>query len=326
MHLDRYTPSVSAPSIFQTKAWRQAWLLAWQQQSQAGESYSVPIKIKGLYRAHSNFPLGCQSPGLRSIRSEYFTPDTESFSDYLNAVLVDTSHQLTFPDVIVGSPFYQALQQLAIRQKRIRVVEKNPDLAYSVQTGTGTFNNYLAHLGSNTRLKLYNRRKRLASLGTVALTKSKDDDTFLDQLNAFHQVRWGKPCYQGNNLVFIRSLLPALRAEGHSVCLSELRVDQKVISVLLDIQVGQRIYNLQSGFIEDFSKGVSTGLLHLGYQLESAFNDSSVSAYDFMAGHGKNANYKARIATQKLPLTDVVLVKSQILKAMYQLQHWLQRR
>jgi hypothetical protein len=39
-----------------------------------------------------------------------------------------------------------------------------------------------------------------------------------------------------------------------------------------------------------------------------------------MAGNGKNSNYKEKIASHYLELTDVVLVKSRLMKSLYTLQ------
>lgn len=313
---------------FQTQAWTQAWLTAWGEQPEAHISeppflYRTPFSIKGLFSLSSHQVVGSSSQTIRSIRSEYFRP-VQSTEEFLGTAIAMTHHQLVLSDVIQNSGFHNAVLQYCDRHNLL-LQEKNPATAYSVNTVDGSFTEYLKDLGSNTRLKLFNRRVRLATEGAISHTEATDVSAFINQLNQFHSDRWGKPCYQGNNLVFIKEFLARLPEEGHQVHCHELRIDDEVVSVLLDLRVGNRIYNLQSGFYEDQFKGVSLGTLHLGYQIENAFNLPDIAAYDFMAGAGKNTDYKTRLATQQIQLCDLVIAKSRLLAMLYQAQQKLQK-
>src|SRR5690606_40849246 len=65
---------------------------------------------------------------------------------------------------------------------------------------------------------------------------------------------------------------------------------------VFDISYQGRKYNLQTGYQENFHKSISLGTLHFGYQIEAAFRDPDVAFYDFMAGKGKNSDYKKSLA------------------------------
>jgi hypothetical protein len=91
---------------------------------------------------------------------------------------------------------------------------------------------------------------------------------------------------------------------------------------VLDINVNGRVYNLQSGYLENFAKGISLGTLHFGYQIEAAFKSEKVGFYDFMAGNGKNSNYKASLANKTAQFNTVILVRNPILKMLYKIRKW----
>lgn len=117
----------------------------------------------------------------------------------------------------------------------------------------------------------------------------------------FHLQRWGKPCYAGENLLFIQKIFDALYADGKFVDLSVLSLNDKPISAVLDIHYGSRIYNFFSvWFCPETSKNISLGIIHFGYQIESACNNPMIDYYDFMAGAGKQVDYNQSISTNKL--------------------------
>lgn len=313
---------------FQTKAWRNAWLTAWGSKPHSidhtSDIYRTPFKVKGLLTLSADQVVGSGSQALRSVRREYFRP-RQSADSFLHAAFDSTKHQLIMSDVVQNSHFYRAVKEFG-HQHQIKILEKNPSVAYSLDTASLSFSDYLNQLSSNTRAKLCNRRQRLARHGTITLTRADEHQSFIDVLNRFHQKRWGKPCFQGRNRVFISELIAQLPEEGADVQCNELRVNGDVESVLLDIRLGNRVYNFQSGYSEDRFKGLSLGTLHLGYQIETAFNEATVTTYDFMAGSGRSTNYKAKLANQSVNLCDMVLVKSRILSSLLKVQDWVGNR
>lgn len=312
------------PTLFQTAAWEQAWLETWGQQlakdpgiqlDHQSHSYHVTRRVKGLLPIRTATTIGCSERGVPSIRREYYRASVGQIKAQLQA----TTGQYVFSDVILGSPTYHSIKTQA-QQQGLLVLEQDQAHAYSVNTSTN-YPAYLEQLSANTRPKLHNRRKRLNDSGTVSHADLWPDvDDFIEQLNHFHQQRWGKPCYQGLNLAFIRKLLPLLEEEGHAVGLHCLAVDGRPVSLLLDIEVNSRIYNLQSGYEEQFRPGLSLGTLHFGYRIEQAFETPHIQAYDFMTGEGKNSNYKASLATQSCQLVTLIAVKPYWLKLLYRLK------
>ncbi|AHI29926.1 hypothetical protein AU14_01120 [Marinobacter similis] len=81
------------------------------------------------------------------------------------------------------------------------------------------------------------------------------------------------------------------------------------------------MYNLQSGYSEDFHKKLALGSLHLGYCIEEAFRDPEVRLFDLLAGGGKHENYKIKLATNITPLISVMIVRGKLLKLLYRLKH-----
>lgn len=108
--------------------------------------------------------------------------------------------------------------------------------------------------------------------------------------------------------------------------MTELVCDNTVVSVLYDVQSGDRVYNLQAGFNEALHKKLSPGTLHLGYAISEAFEDSGVRYYDLLAGYGKNTFYKAKFRGEEVGFTTLEFVRSPVLKLAYQCQAWLPQR
>lgn len=182
---------------------------------------------------------------------------------------------------------------------------------------TGQFKDYLASLGAKTRLKLYNRRKYLESLGEVTLERATSDriDHFFSALNELHSRRWDKDLFAGERLEFHRRLTERLSARGAvNFCL--LCVDGKPQSALYNIRVDGRDYGIQSGFNDKFDKKITLGALHYGYLIESAF-DSDVETFDFLAGEGKLSGYKNHYTTTSRELGVVQIIRNPLLRFAY---------
>lgn len=319
-------------SVFQTKAWQRSWWETWGdnpgfelvKDSGNGENgvYLAKYRFKGL-PIRSLECVGVSHRCVSTPRTEYntVTGHVEKPDEYDRLLKLLTSLRWTeavFCDFRVNSREYASLKRLA-RDKRWlwRLLEE--DTAYSVDT-TGTFQDYLASLGSNTRLRLYNRRKILESLGEVKLKEVTTDEEgeFFGHLARFYQHRWGSPCFGGDKgMEFQRKFLQRLPAEGGRPRLTELWLDKRLISVLYNVEYQGRVYNLQGGFDDQVHKKVSPGTLHLGYAIEQCFESNDVEAFDMLVGTGKNENYKVRIATDGEPLASVMIVRSWLFRLIY---------
>ena len=155
------------------------------------------------------------------------------------------------------------------------------------------FHEYLTVLGKNTRLKLYNRRSLLQSIGQVELEYAGEDtiDEFLANLNALDTPRWGRVCFGPESLAFHSRVAHSFYREG-ALRLSCLKVNDEVVSVLYNICFKGVEYNIQSAYREDFHPKIALGTLHLGYSIERAFQDKSVNSFDLLFGAGKKSFYK----------------------------------
>jgi hypothetical protein len=155
------------------------------------------------------------------------------------------------------------------------------------------FTSYLAKLGKNTRLKLFNRRRYLNEHFDAKQEYAHHNDVvdYLNQLNTLHAIRWGKACFTNKKLAFHTNLCIDAAKQGN-LRLSRLIVNGEVVSVLYNIVSNQVEYNLQAGYLEKFDKKLSLGTLHLGYAIERAFADESIVYFDLLVGEGKNTPYK----------------------------------
>jgi hypothetical protein len=182
---------------------------------------------------------------------------------------------------------------------------------HQCELGAG-FAAYLRGLGASTRRSLFHLRRRLASDGALLLESvdSSHCDDALTALNDLHARRWQRPAYSATALAFHGEICRLFGAAGQ-LRVSRLRVGAQVVSVLYDVRIGTRQYNLQMGFDPAHSQGVSLGLLHLGFQMERAA-DEGVATYDLLAGRGKTADYKPRLASLQTPMATVHAMRGRL--------------
>lgn len=319
-------------SVFQTEAWQKSWWDTWGDTPGFEKVVESRKGANGLYLANYKFKgfpirsLECIGTSHRRIatpRTEYNTLLGNAANSDPYSLLVEllTSCKWTeavITDLCINSTEYEVLQKV-VQDKRWmwRVLEE--DTGYSVNT-TGSFENYLASLGSNTRLRLFNRRKLLNSLGKVCVRDilPEEQESFLHHLDRFYRKRWGSPCFGGTDgMAFQRKFLERLPAEGGKPRLSELRMDNRVISLLYNVEYQGRVYNIQGGFDDNVHKKLAPGTLHFGYVIEQCFEDNRIGAFDMLIGAGKNENYKAHIATDREPMNTVMIVRNWLFRLLY---------
>ncbi|MEX2475903.1 GNAT family N-acetyltransferase [Marinobacter sp.] len=320
-------------SLFQTHAWQSAWWDTWgdaeglrlirQWDGHISGLYESKYRLKGILPVRSLQFVGTSYRKLRTPRTEYnrFCPEHLSGKDLLAAmVTVLESHSWTevvFSDLLSGSEELSALVTIAATHKwafRINAA----DQGYAVATN-GSFANYLAQLGSSSRLRLYNRRKLLESHGKVCLENAweGDPENFFQTLNKFHRARWNKDCVTDKSLGFHLKFLARVTEEGGQPQLSVLTCGGVVVSLLYNVWFDGVVYNIQAGFDETFHKKLSPGSIHLGYAIEEGFRRNDTWRFDFLAGQGKNEDYKSRFATENYQFISVMLVKNLLFRALY---------
>lgn len=260
-----------------------------------------------------------------TVRTEYLEFITErqsadevcmAFASYIAAS--DCWDEIVMCDVLRTTPTCRAMQSVGRRHGWLSFV-RFLDKGVRIVT-TGSFENYLSGLGGNTRLKLFNRRKYLDSLGRVEMdhADSSTVDDFFSILNRFHRERWGKDCFAGESLHFHKQFLQRL-AEGSNYDFERISVDGRPISVIYNVKAVDTIFNLQSGFDAHFDSKLSLGTLHMGLAIERAFADQEVRAFDLLAGRGKKHFYKAHFNGETVEFITLQLVRRRLLKLIYQI-------
>ncbi|MBS8238950.1 GNAT family N-acetyltransferase [Marinobacter lipolyticus] len=320
-------------SLFQSHAWQSAWWETWGGEPgfrlvrrwHGGTSglYESRYRLKGILPVRSLQFVGTSYRKLRTPRTEYnrFCPQGQTGKELIAAMVRVLERQpwteVVFNDLLSGSEELSALVTIAATHKwafRIHAADEG----YAVATD-GYFRDYLAALGPNSRLRLYNRRKLLEAQGEVRLDNAwpARPQEFFEALNRFHRSRWHKDCVTERSLGFHLKFLARIVEEGGRPQLSLLTCDGDIVSVLYNVWYDGVVYNIQAGFQEAFHKKLSLGSLHLGYAIEDAFEHPETRRFDFLAGEGKNEDYKSRFANENYQFISVMLVKSLMFRALY---------
>jgi hypothetical protein len=258
-----------------------------------------------------------------TVRSEYISPvfdrqKLEVLYKSLQAYIL--SHPCNTSFIFPDTPTNQ-MPRLNYWQHRMDFGYRNPV--------SGNFEQYLSTLGRMTRLKAFNRRNYLEEhYSNVEFSLLKPESTQLDDffnhLNTFHLLRWGKPCFEQGAVEFHKQLLQG--PLGKNAFLSYLIVDGLVVSASYNIQVGDVIYNVQSGYLEDFDKKISLGTLHMGWLIELAFKNTEVNYFDFLAGFGRAEDYKKHYRGDVTEFYTLQYFSSQLIGNLYCSRFWLKLR
>ncbi|PAU81200.1 GNAT family N-acetyltransferase [Halovibrio salipaludis] len=336
----------SADPLFMGWPWLYSWWETWGQRlglelvlyaAYEGERL---VGIAPLFRHRYRSPVGITLNRLHflgnawriqpTVRTEYcgIIAEEGQESTVIEAVLAELI-QLSWHELIISD---QRLQDMLRWQEAFdRLGEANSAVPRSVDSGVrvqvnGDFREWLANLGANTRLKAFNRRRYLEERGELSVfdMPTEDADAFLSKLNAFHQDRWGKPCFEDEALEFHRALLK--RFPSSRTHLSVMAFNGEPISALYDICAGHTRYNLQLGFNEHFDRKVAPGTLHLGYAIEESFRNDAVDTFDMLAGRGKKSFYKSHFRGEQVHFLTVQFVRHPLMRWIYRIQSWLPGR
>lgn len=337
----------AADPLFMSWAWLYSWWETW------GKSLDLELVLLGIYRPGEQALVGI-APLYRhrfriaigmdvtrlhflgnawrvspTVRTEYvgliadFRMEEDVAREVVNFLKRKEWDELVIPDSrqFNGGIFGKILSDECNAVPVLRSESKGVRVDTS-----GSFRTWLGLLGANTRLKAFNRRaifeKELGGHWDLVEKDQVNQSKFLDCLNQFHQIRWGKPCFDEKALQFHLNLLSRLSGDQRPD-LSALIVGGTVVSVLYDIKAGESVYNLQAGFDEAFHRKLSLGTLHLGYAIERAFNQPSSHSYDLLAGSGKKTFYKARFNGQHVDFPTLDFVRSPLLRVAYHCRSWL---
>lgn len=232
-------------------------------------------------------------------------------------------NEYIFNDLKVGSDTYQQLIKHPLFSNHyVRPIHTVK--SYYLNT-KNSFEDYLKKLGKNTRLRIFNRRKNLEQLGEVCFQKhsSPDIENYLEQLNDFHINRWGKKAFDNKKYCFNKELALLLNHKNQLV-FSSISLNNEIVSVQYNYNIAGHKYNIQAGFRTDIHKKIALGYLHFGYEIEAACDDASINIYDFLAGEGKNTDYKPHLTENYIELTSVQIIKGKSAQIFYRIYDYLQ--
>ncbi len=333
---DHLLEQSNADPLFMSWAWQASWWETW------GDRLNLDLLLLGvyapgdtlvglapLYLSAVSTPLGWKVRRLHVVGNAWKLGPTVR-TEYVG-VIVDRREQLAilqalgsylaevrWDEMIIADASARSMSMIESGLSHTlalsRVVRSESEGV--VIPTQGQFTDWLSRLGKNTRLKAYNRRELFEGTLNGSFEEWQTPETFLALLNRFHCERWGKPCFDDNAVRFHEALLNRLSG-SQSARMSVLRADNQIVSVLYDVRAGNRVYNLQAGFMQDFHNKLSLGTLHLGYAIERSFQDSSIVSYDLLAGSGKNTFYKQHFRGEQVLFTTVEYVRSPILKMAY---------
>lgn len=321
-------------TVFQSHAWQSAWWETWGVKSQFELVRSWDGEGSAVYRSRYHWRkilpitslefVGTSSRQIQTPRTEhnrFLRKSGESLRSSIESLLEQSAWtEAVFSDLREDSEDIAELLNLA-EQRNWAVRVAASDAGYAVTTN-GAFSDYLASLGSSTRLRLYNRRKVLESMGEVRQQNLWPDQqpVFFEALNTFHHSRWHKDCFDPISQGFHEAFLARVIDEGGRPILSGLYCGNRLVSVLYNVWYRGVVYNIQAGFEQGFHKKLALGTLHLGYAIEQAFESPETIQFDMLAGQGRNEDYKARFATETYRLNSIMLVKSPLLRTLYGLK------
>jgi hypothetical protein len=320
-----------ADPLFMSWDWQWCW---WKHVGRKLGSELVLIAVldgESRLRALAPFHLrrvqhraGLQAMRLESLGSTFRAP-TEVFTEYVD-VIVDREfiapavaalarhlrEDTRWGDLVLGNVFSDGIAARMVREELgdSLVRDVDPLEAHAVQLPP-RFDDYLKALPGSVRRKLWNQRSKIPG---VVLEYTHEVADSLDWLDGFQRERWGQPHYHGIRREFHLEFASSAAQRGE-LFMSRLIVDDRTISATYDIRKSGREYNLQAGFDNKVS-GYSPGYLHFGYSMERACADG-VQVFDFLAGEGRNRQYKQDFLTTARTLTTLQVVRSTSLSLLY---------
>jgi len=267
--------------------------------------------------------IGTSYQSVSTVRSEYlgliYIP--EYWDQFFNVLIKYLDKNVSYDELILkdiksNDVFVDYLfKESAYRFRRV----VGSDIGYVVNT-KDSFNVYIENLSANTRLGLYNRRKRLSKHGDIKVEHYdlSHGIVMFDLLNKFHRIRWGADCFSGLSLSFHNAFLESLTP---GCCFSILKIGNEIVSIQYNIVIGNTLYNIQSGYDETHYQGLSLGTLHIGYELEHCFNSDNIKFFDFLAGEGRATDYKKKYNGLVVEFQSVQFVKNKLLILLYSIKN-----
>ncbi len=282
--------------------------------------------LYGLYKITRLQFLGKRFNHDRGIRSEYMGIVVDNYcpvpllEKLFNRILNDVRwSEICLADVRAKGRGISVFNQLLAKTDMHSRIEQE-DKTYVVNCG-GKFEDYLASLGKNTRLQLYNRRKMLETMGDlkveIEMITPKNVENFYQAINQFSIARWGKKGIVEYNRELYTNAFKAGSSQSQLIYSSMLKLGGKPISVMINAVANNKVYNLTLNYEQNLHPKLAVGMLHLGYTIEMLFKDKNIVMFDLLAGIGKRVNYKERIGSESAVFESHRWIKPLPLKMIY---------
>lgn len=213
-----------------------------------------------------------------------------------------------------GGVTHQVMESVAARCRAdLRVVDGMEAWEVPLEGG---FEAFLGRLGSGTRARLMNGRKRLEQAGQLRerVLEPAELEQGWEMFGQLHLERWDRP-FSAHWRQFYGAIAGAQTSRGVPV-ISVLELDGRPLSLMVNFRAGEREYSIAAVFRPVDLKRVSPGWVHFGMAIERACTDG-VKVFDFLGGEGKNEQYKSAFGGESRQLVCLHLVRPTALKWSY---------
>lgn len=324
-----------ADPLFMSWVWQSCWWRAHARRLNAQlaiyAAYSADHRLVGLAPFYvRKFTYRSLLRGTRvELLGSTFRDSTGTFSEYLDFI-VDRQYVAAFLSALQGALCSDgkwmdlvianaAQNSVAARFARERLTQcaylrETDRLSAHITHFPRRFEDYLKALHPTVRRKLWNHRSKLSS-PVLRVVEANEVAQFLTQLTAYHHHRWGVNNHEHLRNDFYCDVATRL-AERGLLHMTYLLSGGQPISAMFNVRVGGMEYNIQSGFSPNAVPHASPGYLHFGFALEDAFA-SGIERFNFLAGAGRNRDYKHDFLTTEEELATFQSVRGRALAWLY---------
>lgn len=285
--------------------------------------YICTVKVLPFLRFRQLHFIGCSRAIVDSVRTEYLDfilnkncqkEVREILLYYLNSSC--EWDQMFISDIRADSETTRNIEENKILN-HCSIRKVFVDRTTFIPTD-GDFITYSTGLGKQTRYKAINRSKYLFGVHGYNIEYADEStiEVYFQQMNELHRKRWGTSCFSGCSLDFHTELARLSCTEGNLV-FSRISVNNRPISFLYNLRAGNREYNIQSAFDENYKKNYSLGLVHLGLSIKAAFNNRAITELDLLAGTGKHEYYKSHLGNEGHVLFSLQIIRNAWLSMLY---------
>jgi hypothetical protein len=286
--------------------------------------YLTELKVKGVLKIKRLQFIGNCWNGKPAIRTELleFIVDQQYQTDVVNLLWSHISEEIdwdefAFKDLLINSATFEKIQYLSSKKTfELRITDRY--LNYHLILGSD-FTSYLKSLSQNTRRRIFNKRKELNKSDGIKFLPDpfSDIESGLAELNRLHQARWHKLVFSNQGWKFHRRLIELISSKA-AVQFSSIYHHNNVISIQYNFLLNNQKYNIQAGFDTDFNSKLPLGYLHFGFEIEHCY-DQNIEKYHFLAGEGKNTDYKKQLTDNGTEIVDCILIRHPVLRLLYYL-------